>query len=788
MLLSVCWLLINGAIGTQSPPALTADMDECGRLSVLVYQRMTQRLSSQSSQEELPPRKRIKARMIQQASYHESHCNNYNVCEHLFIKPSAAMVESENCFTWENQISRIAYDDGERITCDLAFEILTESMRRMTDEPPIINYLSLSDIIWGSNDDKEYKRKFSMDIRRINLARIRATAAETAAALFDETISGDEGSRCVSQAMLPDIYDDSEVCSSARVYATEDAAELSDDGGVGGDAQDDGGDGSHDDDSNDEDDDGSDPSLPPRIQHAIERLLESISRTDIHFVNQWPKILYSDSIEGEMYREVDGYVGGVISAVESVEGPKMGYMNIIRSTIRQSGEFRKWAWTNTMIMEYVCNNQVMSGRQVGLLLTSVASFVHLFNSAMFHLGIHYTELFMEFEKFVDTIVGYSPLYMGAVGASTWYLRLGPEFVDALDVPSPRLELDEISRENVEFLLQDEEIPEDAILTVLDMSLQHISSQATNISDHHSVRIMALMFHVIRFYHDEEYEERFLAIQGALSRICDRHADLLNHVIANATTILPIWILRQTVGNILRFCNEYMMSESVLSNVQTWASASRHVPIRPLDNRIQIFLRGPPTENKDFLVQTLDHFSTLSIQDLAGEINVSVYANPDGSTGPFPGGIGAFYSLILGKIFDHNNGYFRAVLLSGTRKGPPRRIPTIRVIRLSHYTPTNIKIPEHYRAIGRIIAMTLRAGNPENVLDPYIRSPSATASVNDALFFNSNHNIKRGFYDIFHYNTFRNLFRDGENFRHALRAIGDTEYTFSLESDELISDP
>jgi hypothetical protein len=190
-------------------------------------------------------------------------------------------------------------------------------------------------------------------------------------------------------------------------------------------------------------------------------------------------------------------------------------------------------------------------------------------------------------------------------------------------------------------------------------------------------------------------------------------------------------------------------------------------------------------DKKFVTQVLDQFARMTSIELAGQIVLTVI-DEDGQLGSFLGGVQQFYRQILAEIFDIGNGYFTLVL-------SPDESPVF-----SHYIPTEgVRSDDHFRAIGRILGIIVRGGNPGGVLCEFVRlprqaketnstlQPSPPPSVDDTLFFQSHEYIRRGFYDIFHTGIMSSLYPNGQYIVDMLDHIARQGYTFGLEATELI---
>jgi hypothetical protein len=215
---------------------------------------------------------------------------------------------------------------------------------------------------------------------------------------------------------------------------------------------------------------------------------------------------------------------------------------VMRSAIRQSGEFRKWAWTIAAIMQYILSasdKTMLWDRPI--LMSSVASYIHLYQRAIFRMGIVYIEFFREYEDFFRDIVSFHPVYVNGLEdltdqKGTWYTQLDLRYgyKDYRKV-TPSLFFTPLTnddhhdeytgRHEIEMILRDENIRESTLLVSLRTALEKVDIFTGE--NRENLRRIAVIFHVIRFYYEEERRTRFAPLSKDLQNVCDGQTDTLN---------------------------------------------------------------------------------------------------------------------------------------------------------------------------------------------------------------------------------------------------------------------
>ena len=392
---------------------------------------------------------------------------------------------------------------------------------------------------------------------------------------------------------------------------------------------------------------------------------------------------------------------------------------------RNTRGMRAFAWTVRAMLEVGLKNPRKS------YLAAIAPFVHAFCSLQFRLSIDYPSLFDGMQNLLTTIVTIHPQYTN----EPWRLRLAATYFDVWKLP----ELPLLAEPDFDWplLLRDAGMalavePNNLFSTLRQQLVQLTIGLARN---------FGAPTHV-------EYDRIGLLLLVAektdidVSLLCRRFRDAVEWTFLKNSDVT----IRSAVLNRCR--------PDMALNTRSRAVA---LIANRVDN-IQLTRIWVELETQAFSL--LGHLAILDMHALGGELVISI-ARPDTPDTTVAGGILPW----LGSIVDEVS---RLSMIQSVNIGS--------CVQYSAVAGDSLEHRNSLRAIGRLLALYLRAGNEGNRLGKLLTSCTPNSTVQEVLFLGSP-SVRRGFYDVFVDGDFELAYVDGQDVADMLAHVGGNAVSF-----------
>ena len=376
---------------------------------------------------------------------------------------------------------------------------------------------------------------------------------------------------------------------------------------------------------------------------------------------------------------------------------------------RNSAALRSYAWSVRMMLELGLKHP-----RPGY-LSSIAPFVHNFFFLQYRFGIDYDHLFDGVEHLLTALVKLHPRYTH----DPWYLRLPPGYLEGWPLPEYPVVRD---RTEVDWTL----LLEDSGIAVVPGRLRIFSLLQAH--------LRALS---IALESNDDYPQRFPELErqiGVLMLVADRTGVVVSLLCKGYPEVVA-WAFLMNSDTTLRLailgrCKAFIdVTIRIRMMIRTIAARMGN----SVKTRIWVY---PPEP-------ALSLISLLTIYDIhafGGELTISWSDITDSAVA---GDIVDWLGEMIKRLF---SSYLVELVVVGNCTRYRRSASLVTVKRL--------------RAVGRLLALYLRAGNKDNVLGQYLRSCSEDDTVSEVLFLNSAA-VMRGFHDIFVPGDFELALIDGE---------------------------
>ena len=470
--------------------------------------------------------------------------------------------------------------------------------------------------------------------------------------------------------------------------------------------------------------------LPVATIPLFDSLDERMYNYTDNLMDRFPNLDYTDEFDGENLRNITTTIQDLVAI-----GDATGSSGVITRVIRRTAWMRKWVWTMVSMMEYMVRRPNLTIAESARILISMAPSMHAFLYSLFMLKLDFPDLFFGFQNIVHTVVKYNPLYMG--GDPVWYLRLVPELsgphgnpsVSLISLPLDIPDVDLLDTRWGGFLEQIRSRPDRLVRRIHELigSPMFATSAARPAFTHASPIIgsLGLAMYTVRYF--REFEPSIFS-QLVAAGLLDLKPSGFEARLSNMITTLTRFRHLMTVRSIWELFGQSITNPRILLKHIIPIDHASH---KYMSTSSDDFVETVSVVLEDSIMETLISISRLSKFALAGRLLL----NGD----DFETLIEYFYA----DVFDPRNKVFKQVA-TGV------------------YRPSEIasEQPEILIGVGRILGITFKIGNPEDVIGRYLGRPSRTSLNNgttlNPLFFESTH-IRKGFYDVILENTIESMF-------------------------------
>lgn len=451
----------------------------------------------------------------------------------------------------------------------------------------------------------------------------------------------------------------------------------------------------------------------------VSYILQSESILDVEF---------SDAVHGPVLRRLHGITSYV--ADELVMHPKW------RWRFLQNEEMKMWTWaTENLIYAAMANYATWDSEQMEKYLRNTAPFVHAFMHAMFRLrGKGYFDT-SEYHNYWLAIIQFPPQY---VPDPTWYLRIMYPLMPLFGwiefpvwVSDDSNEIYNTIRQVFPEITDPESVLQSSPLEIWTQIDDVFRREMTSKSEVQLLLLLSLI-------------PVDVPTNRVQDEVCRRETGWIGNVLtlSGGPTVINDTIHQQLEALLVRHCREWL-------------------PVRTRAWMVKVLPRYD-TEISEIELQNSHEsvfavFGRLSKIDFASALHIKWMHSE--------GGLPAVdFSILFYDTLENSPDLF---LTEWSRHG---RIISIRTHQGKDYS---VAERSKLRVVGRLVALALREGNPDNILSDYLKYTDPNASVGDFIFFGDNASVRAGVYDVYAENAFEYNFRNAKEVSEFLRITSET---------------